>query len=190
MEYSGQSRVPIQSQNQSLETASSHVQQIDAPRTEDSVWEHDRRVMRLCIQSPSPESKPKPKQQGGQWSQCGDVCVEIITTGLARTGTRARRMEPEWDYGIMELWNYGTQPKPRRGCEIRTEQDRMDRTGQGTNCHWPTGPQKQNQGHRKAGTVTEYICSCALMQPCSHAAAMQQPSTGTDRGGRGVHDSI
>lgn len=174
MEYSGQSRVPIQSQNQSLETASSHVQQIDAPRTEDSVWEHDRRVMRLCIQSPSPESKPKPKQQGGQWSvQCGDVCVEIITTGLARTGTRARRMEPEWDYGIMELWN-PAQTTARVRDQDGTGQDGQDRTrhqlplAHGTTEAEP-GPQESGYCYG----VHMLMRSHAAMQPCSsHAAAI------------------
>ena len=70
----------------------------------------------------------------------------------------------------MELWNYGT--SPNHGAGARSGRNRtgwtagQDRTGQGTSCHWPTEPQKQDQDHRKAGI---------LMRPSI--------DTGTDRGG-------
>lgn len=153
--YSGECYPETESESKSeFGDRSSHVQQIDAPRTEDSVRST---IVELCAYAYRVQSQ----SQSSKVAQCGDVCVEIITTGLARTGTRAGGWNRN---GIMELWNYGTSPNHGAGARSgrnRTGWTGQDRIGQGTSCHWPTGPQKQDQdqGH-KAGTGI-------LMQPCS-----------------------
>lgn len=192
MEYSGQSRV--------LSRVKIRVWR-PPPATSSKLTHHARRtlygstIVELCayayrvrVQSQSQSQSSKVVNGRSSVVTCVCVCVEIITTGLARTGTRARRMEPEWDYGIMELWN-PAQTTARVRDQDGTGQDGQDRTGQ-DKAPVATGPRDHRSRTRATGKrvlcygVHMLMRSHAAMQPCS------SHPRGLTGGGRGVHDSI
>lgn len=82
-------------------------------------------------------------------------------------------MEPEWNYGIMEPAQTTARVRDQDG----TGQDGQDRTRH--QLPLAHGTTEAEPGPQESG-----YCYGVHMLMHSHAA-MQQPSTGTDRGGKG-----